>query len=119
MVKDINNGKGHNWKVMNCFSGEIQNSCLGSRVVKSLGFLLVNDTEKMPEMMKNLDKIREKLIMNKNVIKEEGRNKNKMFINDTVFFIPKISGSNNNTNVKNMHLHRDSNPGPWNTVPML
>ena len=23
------------------------------------------------------------------------------------------------TNVKNMHLHRDSNPGPWNTVPML
>ena len=25
----------------------------------------------------------------------------------------------NNTNVKNMHLHRDSNPGPWNTVPML
>ena len=22
-------------------------------------------------------------------------------------------------NVKNMHLHRDSNPGPWNTVPML
>ena len=26
---------------------------------------------------------------------------------------------NNTTNVKNMHLHRDSNPGPWNTVPML
>ena len=25
----------------------------------------------------------------------------------------------NTTNVKNMHLHRDSNPGPWNTVPML
>ena len=24
----------------------------------------------------------------------------------------------NTTNVKNMHLHRDSNPGPWNTVPM-
>ena len=23
------------------------------------------------------------------------------------------------TTVKNMHLHRDSNPGPWNTVPML
>ena len=23
------------------------------------------------------------------------------------------------TNVKNMHLHRDSNPGPWNTVLML
>ena len=23
------------------------------------------------------------------------------------------------TNVKNMHLHRDSNPAPWNTVPML
>ena len=23
---------------------------------------------------------------------------------------------NNTTNVKNMHLHRDSNPGPWNTV---
>ena len=23
------------------------------------------------------------------------------------------------TNVKNMHLHRDSNPGRWNTVPML
>ena len=22
-------------------------------------------------------------------------------------------------NVKNMHLHRDSNPGPWNTIPML
>ena len=27
--------------------------------------------------------------------------------------------NHNNTNVKNMHLHRDSNPGPWNTVPML
>ena len=27
-----------------------------------------------------------------------------------------IDGSYNNTNVKNMHLHRDSNPGPWNTV---
>ena len=25
----------------------------------------------------------------------------------------------NTTNVKNMYLHRDSNPGPWNTVPML
>ena len=25
----------------------------------------------------------------------------------------------NTTNVKNIHLHRDSNPGPWNTVPML
>ena len=25
----------------------------------------------------------------------------------------------NTTNVKNMHLHRDSNPGPWNTVPYL
>ena len=25
----------------------------------------------------------------------------------------------NTTNVKNMHLHRDSNPGPWNTVPIL
>ena len=25
----------------------------------------------------------------------------------------------NTTNVINMHLHRDSNPGPWNTVPML
>ena len=25
---------------------------------------------------------------------------------------------NNTTNVKNMHLHRDSNPGPWNTVNM-
>ena len=25
----------------------------------------------------------------------------------------------NTTYVKNMHLHRDSNPGPWNTVPML
>ena len=25
----------------------------------------------------------------------------------------------NTTNVKNMHLHWDSNPGPWNTVPML
>ena len=23
------------------------------------------------------------------------------------------------TNVKNMHLHLDSNPGHWNTVPML
>ena len=23
------------------------------------------------------------------------------------------------TNVKNMHPHRDSNPGPWITVPML
>ena len=23
---------------------------------------------------------------------------------------------NNTTNVKNMYLHRDSNPGPWNTV---
>ena len=23
------------------------------------------------------------------------------------------------TNMKNMHLHRDSNPGPWNTLPML
>ena len=21
--------------------------------------------------------------------------------------------------LKNMHPHRDSNPGPWNTVPML
>ena len=28
-------------------------------------------------------------------------------------------GEFNTTNVKNMHLHRDSNPGPWNTVPML
>ena len=27
--------------------------------------------------------------------------------------------SDNTTNVKNMHLHRDSNLGPWNTVPML
>ena len=27
--------------------------------------------------------------------------------------------SGNTTNVKNMYLHRDSNPGPWNTVPML
>ena len=25
----------------------------------------------------------------------------------------------NTTNVKNMHPHRDSNPGPWITVPML
>ena len=24
-----------------------------------------------------------------------------------------------NTNVKNMHPHRDSNPGPWNTVPIV
>ena len=30
-----------------------------------------------------------------------------------------VSFSKNTTNVKNMHLHRDSNPGPWNTVPML
>ena len=27
--------------------------------------------------------------------------------------------SYNTTNVKNIHLHRDSNPFPWNTVPML
>ena len=25
----------------------------------------------------------------------------------------------NTTNVKNMHPHRDSNSGPWITVPML
>ena len=25
----------------------------------------------------------------------------------------------NTNNVKNMHLHRDLNPGPWNTIPML
>ena len=87
MVKDINNSESHNLKQINIFSGEIQNSCLGSRVVKSLGFLLVNDTEKMPEMMKKLETIREKLIMNKNVIKEEGRNKNKMFIKDRVFIL--------------------------------
>ena len=31
----------------------------------------------------------------------------------------KIAQLANTTNVKNMHLHRDSNPGPWNTVPML
>ena len=41
-------------------------------------------------------------------------------------YIPKIHKdekttlkSYNTTNVKNMYLHRDSNPGPWNTVPML
>ena len=25
----------------------------------------------------------------------------------------------NATNVKNMHPHRDSNPGPWNTVMLF
>ena len=40
-------------------------------------------------------------------VKQEGR----IFGFSTLYY--------NNTNVKNMHLHRDSNPGPWNTVPML
>ena len=31
---------------------------------------------------------------------------------------PKVpNNAVNTTNVKNMYLHRDSNPGPWNTVP--
>ena len=31
----------------------------------------------------------------------------------------KNSHADHTTNVKNMHPHRDSNPGPWITVPML
>ena len=41
---------------------------------------------------------------------------------NTICTGPSQSGKScfvNTTNVKNMHLHRDSNPGPWNTVPML
>ena len=40
-------------------------------------------------------------------------------MNDTMQTVRSEVTSIRDDVIKNMHLHRDSNPGPWNTVPML
>ena len=41
---------------------------------------------------------------------------NPVFTTNYVMHVFHIGGICNTTNVKNMHPHRDSNPGPWITV---
>ena len=41
-----------------------------------------------------------------------------MLFNQNFYYKIDFDNISNTTNVKNMHLHRDSNPGPWNTVPI-